>query len=182
VATSPQIICKIRPAMRDTAFKRAFKSAPIGMQVKIEGPLGSFTLHKNHLKAAVFLAGGIGITPFLSIVRHAAHEGLPHRLYLFYSNHRPEDAAYLSDLIALEKANQQFRFVPTMTGMGKSHQTWKGRTGVVSQQMLTEFLPDLHGPIYYIAGPPAMVRAVRQMLVGAGVDEDDVRSEEFAGY
>jgi ferredoxin-NADP reductase len=48
--------------------------------------------------------------------------------------------------------------------------------------MLSRYLSALQGPIYYIAGPPAMVTAMRQMLTGAGVDEDDIRTEEFAGY
>lgn len=168
--------------MRDTAFKRVLKSAHLGMEAMLEGPMGSFSLHKNASKAAVLLAGGIGITPFFSILRDALHEKLPRRLYLFYSNRRPEDAAFLSELRQLEKVNEHFRFVPTMTEMAKSHQVWKGQTGFIDQQMVTRFLPDLHGPIYYIAGPPAMVAAMRQILVGAGVDEDDVRSEEFAGY
>jgi ferredoxin-NADP reductase len=168
--------------MRDTAFKRVLKSAPLGVEAKLEGPMGSFTLHKNASKAAVFLAGGIGITPFFSILRGAAHEKLPQRLYLFYSNRRPEDAAFLRELRQLEEVNQHFRFVPTMTEMAKSHQDWKGQTGFIDRQMVTRFLPELHGPIYYIAGPPAMVAAMRQMLVTAGVDEDDVRTEEFAGY
>jgi len=168
--------------MRNTAFKRVLKSVSLGLEVKFDGPMGSFTLHKNPSKAAVFLAGGIGITPFFSILRHAAYERLPHRLYLFYSNRRPEDVAFLVDLQKLEKANQQFRFVPTMTEMAKSRQTWEGQTGVINQQMLAEVLPDLHGPIYYVAGPPAMVAAMRKMLVSARVDEDDIRSEEFAGY
>ena len=168
--------------MRDTAFKRVLKSAPLGVEAKLEGPMGSFTLHKNASKAAVLLAGGIGITPFYSILRNAAHEKLPHRLYLFYSNRRPEDAAFLSELRQLEDANQYFRFAPTITETAKSHEVWNGQTGFIDQQMVARFLPDLHGPIYYIAGPPAMVAAMRQMLVSSGVDEDDVRTEEFAGY
>jgi ferredoxin-NADP reductase len=152
------------------------------VEAKLEGPMGSFTLHKNASKAAVLLAGGIGITPFYSILRNAAHEKLPHRLYLFYSNRRPEDAAFLSELRQLEEVNQYFRFAPTMTETAKSHEVWNGQTGFIDQQMVTRFLPDLHGPIYYIAGPPAMVAAMRQMLVSSGVDEDDVRTEEFAGY
>lgn len=172
----------IATRMRDTAFKRVLKSAPLGLQVKMEGPMGSFTLHKNTAKTAVFLAGGIGITPFLSILRHAAHEKLPHKLFLFYSNRRPEDAAFLSDLQKLEKSNPNFQFIPSMSEMAKSQQPWNGKTGFIDQKMVREFLPDLHGPIYYIAGPPEMVAAMRQMLIAAGVDEDDLRTEEFAGY
>src|SRR5437879_5944796 len=62
--------------MRDTAFKRSLKKISLGTEVKIDSPMGSFTLHKNSSKPAVFLAGGIGITPFISIVRQADHDRL----------------------------------------------------------------------------------------------------------
>lgn len=78
----------IATRMRDTAFKRVLKTVPLGLGVKMEGPMGSFTLHKNTAKPAVLLAGGIGITPFRSIVRHAGHEKLPHKIFLFYANRR----------------------------------------------------------------------------------------------
>jgi ferredoxin-NADP reductase len=174
----------IATRMRDTAFKRFLKNAPIGTEVSITGPSGSFTLHKNTAKPAVFLAGGIGITPFVSIARQAAQDKdkLPHQLYLFYSNRRPEDAAFLQELQALPRENQNFHFIPTMTDMARSHREWKGETGVINREMLLKHLPALQGPIYYIAGPPAMVTALRKMLADAGVDEDDIRTEEFAGY
>lgn len=168
--------------MRDTAFKRVLKSAPLGTPLEFDGPMGSFTLHKNPSRPAVFLAGGIGITPFLSIIRQAAQDRLAHQLYLFYSNRRPEDAAFLEDLSQVAKAYSNFRFIPSMSEMGKSRQPWKGETGFINREMLTRHLPQLQGPVYYIAGPPAMVAAMRQMLAAAGVDEDDVRTEEFGGY
>ncbi len=168
--------------MRDTAFKRFLREAPADTEIKMEGPMGSFTLHNNSSKPAVFLAGGIGITPFSSIIRHAAKARLPHRLYLFYSNRRPEDAAFMEVLRQLEKENSNFKFIPSMSEMGKSAQKWSGETGFINREMLGRHLPALQGPIYYIAGPPAMVAAMRQMLTSAGVDEDDIRTEEFAGY
>ncbi len=172
----------ITTRMRDTAFKRVLKNAALGTQVKIEGPMGSFTLHKNANKPAVFLAGGIGITPFLSMVRQAAQDKLPHHLFLFYSNRRPEDAPFLDLLRELQHFNPNFRFVLTMTEVAKSQRAWTGETGYMSAAMLAKTLPSLQGPIYYIAGPPAMVAAMRQVLVSAQVDEDDIRTEEFGGY
>jgi ferredoxin-NADP reductase len=168
--------------IRDTAFKRFLRSAAAGTEVKMEGPMGSFTLHNNSAKPAVFLAGGIGITPFSSIIRHAAHAKLPHKLYLFYSNRRPEDAAFMNILNEMAKADSNFRFIPSMSELSKSAQTWNGESGFINRDMLARNLPSLQGPIYYIAGPPAMVTAMRQMLNAAGVDEDDVRTEEFSGY
>ena len=168
--------------MRDSAFKRVLNSMLLSTGVKISDASGSLTLHKNSAKAGVFLAGGIGITPFHSILREAAHDKLPHHLYLFYSNRRPEDAAFLDELEGMQKLNPNFRFVPTMTEMEKSKRKWAGKTGFIDSKMLIGTLPSLQGPIYYIAGPPAMVAAMRQMLISAGADEDDIRTEEFAGY
>src|ERR1051326_5558847 len=168
--------------MRDTAFKRYLRSAPIDTEIKLEGPMGFFTLHNNPSKPAVFLAGGIGITPFSSIIHHAAKARLSHHLYLFYSNRRPEDAAFMDVLGELEKQNPNYKFIPSISEMAKSARPWKGETGFINREMLERHLPALQGPIYYVAGPPAMVTAMRQMLSAAGVDEDDIRTEEFAGY
>src|SRR5713226_4266068 len=168
--------------MRDTAFKRSLKKLPLGVPVKMDSATGSFALHKNSAKPAVFLAGGIGITPFLSIVRQADHDRLPHELHLFYSNRRPEDAAFLEALQMLEKSNPNFKLIGTMTEMSKSKKECQGETGFVNKEMLSRHLTTLQGPIYYSAGPPAMVTGMRKILLGAGVDEDDIRTEEFAGY
>ena len=168
--------------MRDSAFKRAFKSLPVGSLAKLEGPFGSLTLHNDRARPAVFIAGGIGITPFMSILRQAAKDQLPQRLLLLYSNRRPEDAAFLAELQQLEQQNKNFRLVVTMTEMSKSSRPWKGETGLIDEDMLKRVGGDLSAPIYYLAGPPAMVNAIRQALNRAGINDDDIRSEEFYGY
>jgi len=175
--------------LRDTAFKRVLKTMPIDSEVKIEGPFGNLTLHNNATRPAVLLAGGIGITPFRSIVVHAAKEKLPHRIFLFYSNRRPEDAPFLEELQALEQQNPNYRLVATMTEVEKSSRPWKGEVGLINYQMLDRHLkavasPQWYtaGPIYYIAGPPQMVRDLQTMVTNAGVDGDDIRLEEFSGY
>ena len=168
--------------MRDTAFKRSLKKMPLGTVVNMDSAMGSFTLHKNSAKPAVFLAGGIGITPFSSIVRQADHDRAPHKLYLFYSNRRSEETCFIEVLQNLEKTNPKFSFIATMTEMPGSKKTWNGEIGRINRDMLSKYLNDLQGPIYYIAGPPAMVGGMRKMLVESGVDEDDIRTDEFAGY
>lgn len=172
----------IATRMRDTAFKRILKTMPLGTQVRIDSASGSFTLHNNARKPAVFVIGGIGITPVLSILRQAVHDKRPHQLYLFYSNRRPEDAAFMDILRRLATENPNFHFIPTMTGMDKSRQPWSGATGLIDQALLARYVNNMQGPIYYMAGPPAMVAAMRRMLVAAQVDEDDIRTEEFSGY
>ena len=168
--------------MRDTAFKRSLKSVALGTEIRIAGPMGSLTLHPDSARPAVLLAGGIGITPFFSIVKQASHDRLPQKLHLFYSNRRPEDAPFLDILQVLEKTNSNFHLIPTMTDLTHSQSKWAGETGFVSKEMLARHVRDPQAPIYYIAGPPAMVAAMQEMLVTSGIDEDNLRVEGFAGY
>lgn len=168
--------------MRDTAFKRTIKVAPAGTELAWDGPYGSFTLHKNTAKPAVFLAGGIGVTPFMSIVKDALHKRLQHQLYLFHSNNAPADTPFLDTLTALDRSDPNFHYVPTMTGMEKSDQKWDGDQGFITKDMIERHLSDLATPIFYLAGPPAFVAAMRKMLAAAGADEDNIRFEEFPGY
>src|ERR1700719_1612075 len=168
--------------MRNTVFKQTISSLPIGSRARIEGPMGSFTLHNNTARPAVFLAGGIGVAPFLSMLSFATTEKLRHPIVLFYANRYLEDAAFIDELWELEATNPRFRLVPILTRTDKNYGGWKGETGHLSPEMLLTHVGALRGPIYYIAGPPPMVAAARRTLVDGGVDEDDIRTEEFAGY
>lgn len=168
--------------LRDTAFKRVLKNMPLDGEVKIEGPFGNLRLHNDVKRAAVFLSGGIGVTPFRSILLDAAHRGLSHHIFLFFSNHRPEDAPFLDELQLLEERNANYKFIGTMTSMEKSKIPWQGERGVINKEMLDRHLKDATSPIYYITGPPGMVKGIHFMLKGAGVDDDDIRIEEFTGY
>jgi len=155
--------------MRDSAYKRALRALPIGACVKVDGPFGSLTLHRNPSRAAVFIAGGIGITPFMSIVRNAVEECLKHPMALVYSNRRARDAAYLDELRSIEN----LRLVATLTEEGG---------GFVDAATIRRAAEGLPAPIFYVAGPPAMVEAMKAVLEKAGVEDTDVRSEEFFGY
>ncbi len=173
---------EIATRMRDTAFKRVLKNMEIGSAVRISPPHGSFTLHNDSSKPAVFLIGGIGITPVLSIIKDATERKLPHHLALFYSNRRPEDTAFLAELKELANKNPRFTFIPTMTEPEKSKEAWKGETGFIDRSMLERHLDTLQSNIYYLSGPPAMVAAMRKVLVDSAVSEDTIRTEEFSGY
>jgi ferredoxin-NADP reductase len=177
----PELMIATR--MRDTAFKRTLRSAPLGLRVGLDGPEGLMLLKDEDVaRPAVFIAGGIGVTPFLSIARRAAKVPLPHRIHLFYSNRRPEDAPFLEELRELERANTNFRLIPTMTQMHNSRLPWEGETGPIREEMLARHLPDLKSPVYYLAGPPGMAMGMQVLLDRLGIADRDVRGEEFYGY
>jgi ferredoxin-NADP reductase len=169
----------IATRMRDSAFKRSLKTAAPGLEVEIDGPAGLMVMHEDAARPAVFLAGGIGITPFLAMVRDAAHRKLPHHIVLFYANRQPRDAAFLDELRGLEQRNPHYRLVATMSAPPGD---WRGETGFIRRDMLERHLPDLRTPVYYFAGPPAMAMAMQEMLSGLGIAESEIRSEEFYGY
>lgn len=168
--------------MRDTAFKRVLRSMPLGTELGLEGPHGDMTLPNRAQRTLVLLAGGIGITPFRPMALQAAREHLPHRIVLFYGNRRPEDAAFLDELLALPRQNPNFNCIAVMSEMQKSARSWEGARGVIDAGLLRAHLREAAEPLYMLAGPPAMTAALRATLNAMGTDDDDIRVEEFAGY
>ena len=168
--------------MRDSAYKRRLGNLPIGGEATLRGPSGSFTLPDDEEAHAVFIAGGIGITPYLSMLRHARHVNRPGRITLFNSNRRPEDAAFLDELRQLDQKAKNVEIVNTMTAEDDSVQERSGETGHIDAAMLKRHLGDLSGPIYYAAGPPDMVSAMEDMLQKTEIKNDRIKAEQFSGY
>ncbi len=168
--------------MRDSGYKRVLRHLAIGAAARIEGPFGSLTLHNNRTRPAIFIAGGIGITPFMSILRQTDKDQLPYRLVLLYSNRRPQHAAFLEELQELETTYKNFKLVATMTEESRSDSHWNGPIGSIDDALIKSVNADLENPIYYLVGPPRMVEAMRETLHRIDVDDDDVRSEDFYGY
>jgi ferredoxin-NADP reductase len=174
-------VIMITTRLRDTAFKRALQAVPLGTAVKVEGPFGDLRLHHAN-RPAVVLTGGIGITPFRSILLETIRAGgLPYPVVVLYANRRPQDAAFLDELRALAEQDVNLRFVPTMSGLDASD-AWDGERGHIDASMLGRHLDGVTSAIFYLTGPPGMVHGLRTMLIDAGVDEDDIRTEEFTGY
>ena len=165
IASAPhEDFIMVATRLRDTAFKRVLRSLPLGTEVKVEGPFGDLKLHNDKSRAAVVLTGGIGITPFRSILLNAAKEKRPLRTFLFYANRRPEDATFLDELQDMETANQNHKVIACMSQMETLDRSWDGETGVINSQLLTKYLAGVVSPIYYITGPPTMVKAMHAML------------------
>jgi ferredoxin-NADP reductase len=181
VVTSPNErgVLGLCTRLRDTAFKRSLAELPVGAEVEVEEPKGEFVLPKETDRPYVFIAGGIGITVFRSMLRYIAEEGLPHRVTLVYSNRDQDSAAFLDELSALERDNANLRVVPTMT----DDPAWEGETRRIDADLLRDHLDgELDSFTYLVAGPPAMVDAMEKTLRDAAVPEEQIRPERFSGY
>ncbi len=168
--------------LRDTAFKRVLKSMLLGeegLEVKLDGPYGDFTLHKTSSTPAVFIIGGIGVTPIRSIVKQALYDGSGHQMTLFHANRTSMDAPFESDFQELATRHGNFHYV-SVYGEEESDGAEQGR---MNADILKKYVGNVQAPIYYLSGPEGMVKAIRQMLVGElAISEDNIRTEEFTGY
>lgn len=166
--------------MRDTTFKRILRDLPIGTEVKLDAPYGDFTLHKTETTPAVFIIGGIGVTPVRSMIAQATYDKTAHKLILIHSSRTPEDMPFMADFDRFAMENPNFTYIPAASD--SAAEDWKRETGRVDEAMIRKYVPDLNTPIYYLSGPEGMVKAMRQLLVSLGVNEDNIRTEEFTGY
>jgi len=183
IASSPRDpFILIATRMTGSAFKRSLAEIPLGSAVHVEGPYGSFLLHGDPAKPAAFFAGGIGVTPFRSMIKNLTEEKLPYRLVLIYSNRTPESAAFLQELQGWARKNPRLRLIVTMTQPEKSEIGWSKQRGYVDAAFVKAHLDDLRRFIHYVAGPPGFVAGVSRSLLEAGAREEDIRREEFEGY
>jgi ferredoxin-NADP reductase len=166
--------------MRNTAFKRVLKGLPIGTEVKLDAPYGDFTLHKTETTPAVFLIGGIGVTPVRSMIAQSIHDQTAHKITLLHACRTPADLPFRADFERFARENPRIIYVPIASE--SSPDDWHGERGRVDEAMVRKYVSDLNRPTYYLSGPEGMVKAMRQLLVGLKVNEDNIHTEEFAGY
>lgn len=180
IATAPHeadIVMATR--LRDTAFKRVLRNLSEGSEVVLDAPYGDFTLHKTESTPAVFLIGGIGVTPVRSMIADATHNKTSHKLTLIHANKTEADAPFADDFKKFATENSNFKYIQTVD---EATEGWTGEVGRIDREMLRRQVEDINAPIYYLSGPAGMVQAMRKMLVEAEVNEDNIRTEEFDGY
>jgi ferredoxin-NADP reductase len=181
VVTSPNErgVLGFATRLRDSAFKKTLEELDVGAEVDVEHPKGDFSLPMDTKPPYVFIAGGIGITVFRCMLHYIVEEGLSHRVTLVYSNRDRESTAFLDELQAMERDHESISLVVVMT----DDPEWQGEKRRVDANVLRDHLDgELDDYVYIVAGPPGMVEAMETELKGAGVPEEQVIAQRFAGY
>lgn len=168
--------------LRNTVFKNILKNIKVGEEIKMDGPYGSFVLHEDSSCESIFLAGGIGIAPIRSILINSMLKNTSRKIFLFYSNKHLEDAAFFEELKFLQNKDSGYKFIPTMTSLEKSKKLWIGDVGRIQKSLLIKYIPNIKKAIYYLCGSSDMVASLKTVLEKMGIDEDNIRIEEFLGY
>ena len=144
----------------------------------IDNIAGTFTLPKEKKIPLVFIAGGIGITPFISMLRYINEQKLNYKITLLYSNRNKESTAFFKELEEIARKNKNIRIILTMV----EDPEWQGETRMIDAKLLKDYFPETNRNIYMIAGPPGMVKAVADVLRKLGVDSENILLDNFAGY
>jgi ferredoxin-NADP reductase len=147
----------------------------VGARVEMHGPWGLFVLKPaaHH----VLIAGGIGVTPFVSMIREAALSSADMQITLIYSNRTVDEAAYLDELQQIAAAHPNIRVIPTCTR--ESPSGWMGERGRIDAAMLHRAVPDHRDADYLMCGPDDFMVSMREILVASGVDSKRIKQESF---
>lgn len=160
-----------------SAFNRNIQELPLDTPASISEPAGNTVLHNDPTIPAVFLIGGIGITPIRCMVEYIVDTGLPYQAHLFYSNPDAESMAFLNEFEKWAELYKNFKLYPTIDDI--SNKNWKYSFGYINKEMIIKNIPDVQKPIYYIVGPLAMVNAMEQILFEIGVKPEQIKLERF---
>jgi ferredoxin-NADP reductase len=164
---------------RSSTFKLTLKSLQPGSYINTTGPSGNFILPENPSTPVVFLGGGIGITPFRSMIKYAIDTHLPTSITLIYANKTPGDVVYKAEFDSWTKENINFQNHYTVD---YPNQDWHEDIGHLTTDLIKRYVLDLSTPIFYICGPLGMIQTYEKTLWEVGVHEDQIRTENFSGY
>jgi ferredoxin-NADP reductase len=149
-----------------------------GMQLKALGPMGTFTCYAHPAPKYLFLSGGSGITPLMSMARTFHDLGEQEDIVFVHSARTPADIIFREELELMARLSDQFRFVPIVEGVTPLSQS-NGLRGRLSQGMLETIAPDFPSREIFVCGPAPYMNAMRQMLTAAGFNMLNYHEESF---
>jgi propane monooxygenase reductase component len=144
-----------------------------GDELEIRGPYGVFTLRNSSTRPLLFIGGGAGMAPILSLLRALVEQGSTRAAVYYYGAREKQDLFHLEEMTALADALSDFRFVPAL-----SHQRWEGASGLITD-VVDRSERDLTGVDAYLCGPPPMVDAAIELLVRRGLPEAHIYYDKF---
>lgn len=173
----------ISTRIRDTPYKKKLASIEIGTEIQAWGPQGEFVLHGDHSKPAVFLSGGIGVTPFRSMIKYVTDKHLSISIAMFDSNRNEKNILYKNEFDKWAAENKNLKIVYAVTEEAAS--SWDGEKGRISKEMLQRHINAhvINNSIFYVCGPPGMLKAMHDLLQkDLQIPKERIKIEEFTGY
>lgn len=152
-----------------SSFKNDLEALSIGGEIQVNGPFGDFTLDQPSGEY-VFIAGGIGITPFRAILLQLAHEGKPLKISLLYGNRSEDTIVFKEELEQLAAKNPDFKIAYAIGNQ------------LIDESFIHNAVEDAVNKTFYLSGPEPMVKGIEQTLLKMGVREEQIKTDYFPGY
>ena len=179
--------------IRNSPYKKRLSTLVEGAKVNVRGPEGQFVLHQDYSKPAVFLSGGIGVTPFRTMIKYATDKQLPTRIIMFDANRNRSNILFKKEFDDWADINKNLKIIYTISEDEQHEQSllsttndWKGEYGRIDKAMILKYLDTyaLNNSIFYICGPPGMLKAMQALLRedDLNIPKERIKVEEFTGY
>lgn len=165
--------------LRGSGFKETLRHAPLGYELTAGAPQGSFVLPPGETRRHIFIAGGIGVTPYRSILRNAADTKTPINVQMLHFNRSPADVIFRPELEGIALRMPTFSYVCSVEEAGPD---WQGERGELTETLLRRYATEIDRSLFWISGPPPAVEAFRRVVGQAGVPEEAIRTDNFTGY
>ena len=181
IASSPtenEIIMGVKFYPEASSFKKSLMMMKPGDQIAAGQLAGDFTLTKDLNQKIVFIAGGIGVTPFRSMIKHLIDAGQKRPIVMFYANKKPQDIVYKD---VFDEAEQKLG-LKTIYTLTQNTNNWAGEMGYINEQMIQSKLPDYKERMYYVSGPKTMIDSFEKVLENLGVPQSHIKTDFFPGF
>lgn len=172
---------KIRP---DSGYKQTFCELIPGTIVTVRGPGGVFVLNdESTTTSQVMIAGGIGVTPYRSIIKYIVDKNLILPITLIYSVSTPQDVTFKAFFDDVAARYENIKVTYTVSRPQESQSQWSGLTGRIDAPMIKKLVEDLSNSVFWICGPPPFTDAMQQILTTTlQIPSDRIKTEQFTGY
>ncbi len=159
-------------------YSTQLKTMKAGDWARIDGPYGKFTCECEYEKI-LFIAGGIGITPFFSIMKFCTDNQLPTSMILLYGVKNENEIAFKPELEEMQRANSNLKVAYAVFEPGPD---WKGKVGIITADLVRQEVPDFKDRVFYACGPPGMVIAIQKVVAMLGLPETQLKLESLVGH
>ena len=183
IASSPTedaVMLGVKFYEKPSTFKQKLLSLKPGDTVMAAQLAGGFVLPKDPNKKLVFIAGGIGITPFRSMLKYLTDHNEKRSITMIYSSATAEEVAYY-DVFKAAAQKLGVNTIFTFTDKAKVDPKWQGHTGYVDAAMITQDIPDYRDRTFYVSGPHSLITASENVLAGMGIPKSQIKTDFFPG-
>lgn len=183
VASSPNedLMIGVKVSENSSSFKKELLSLDSKSQIVASSLAGDFTLPEDKNKKLVFIAGGIGVTPFRSILKNLLEKNEKRDIVLFYTSLSEKEFVF-KDVLNEAQEKLGVKVVYIITDEKSIPEKWRGEKGFINEDMLKKWAPDFRQRLFYLSGPNKMVDSYKSLLRRLGVSEKNIVTDYFPGY